>query len=108
MRAKLRAKPLYSYHHHWTKMDKICIAPALQLNEATFQQGRKNAVRGSNPLTPTRTKARSTLVEFLPALLYATEQACPISLCKWLAIKSQLLQTSGSIFGKGNKILLLF
>jgi hypothetical protein len=39
MRAKLGAKPFYSRQHHWTKMDKICIAPALQLNEAASQHG---------------------------------------------------------------------
>jgi hypothetical protein len=38
LRAKLRAKPFYSCQHHWTKMDKNCVAPALQLNEAASQQ----------------------------------------------------------------------
>jgi len=34
MRAKLGAKPFDSCQHHWTTMDKICVALALQLHEA--------------------------------------------------------------------------
>jgi hypothetical protein len=34
MRAKLGAKPFDSCQHHWTKMDNIYVAPALQLHEA--------------------------------------------------------------------------
>jgi hypothetical protein len=37
MSAKLTAKPLDSCQLHWTKMDKICVAPALQLHEAASQ-----------------------------------------------------------------------
>lgn len=51
MRAKLGASPFYSCHHHWTKMDKIHIAPALYLSEAASPMGWKSAVRGSNPPT---------------------------------------------------------
>jgi hypothetical protein len=39
MRAKLGAKPFYSCHHHWTKMDKICIASALYAHDTASQQG---------------------------------------------------------------------
>jgi hypothetical protein len=34
---KMRAKLFDSCQHHWTKMDKICVAPALQLHEAASQ-----------------------------------------------------------------------
>jgi hypothetical protein len=34
MRAKLGAKPFDSCQQHWTKMDTLCVAPALQLHEA--------------------------------------------------------------------------
>jgi hypothetical protein len=39
MRAKLGAKPFDSRQQHWTKMDKICIAPALHLFEAASREG---------------------------------------------------------------------
>jgi hypothetical protein len=55
--------------------------------EAVSKPAEKSLPRGSNPLAPTRTKAVSTFVELLLALLYATERACPISLCKWLCHK---------------------
>jgi hypothetical protein len=53
MRAKLGAKPFDACQHHWTKMDTIYVAPALQLHESASQEGKKSTVRGSNPLTPT-------------------------------------------------------
>jgi hypothetical protein len=39
MRAKLGAKPFDSCQHHWTTMDTLCVAPALQLHEAASQGG---------------------------------------------------------------------
>jgi hypothetical protein len=37
MRAKLGAKPFDACQQHWTKMDKIWVAPALQPHEAASQ-----------------------------------------------------------------------
>jgi hypothetical protein len=38
-RAKLGAEPFDSCQQHWTKMDTLCVAPALQLHESAFQEG---------------------------------------------------------------------
>jgi len=37
--SKLGAKPFDSCQHHWTKIDKMYVAPALQLHEAASQEG---------------------------------------------------------------------
>jgi len=39
MRAKLGAKPFDACQLHWTTMDNIYVAPALQLHEAASQEG---------------------------------------------------------------------
>jgi hypothetical protein len=35
----MEAKPFDACQHDWTKFDTMCVAPALQLHEATSQEG---------------------------------------------------------------------